>query len=99
MRREGRHDCYRHTIAPGSRRFPARRPARREGFDCFFALAYAVSWSWAIPLAAGHLVVRPGQGWPTQYLALFGPAIAAVVVTAWTLGRPGVRDLLARMAR
>jgi membrane protease YdiL (CAAX protease family) len=67
--------------------------------DCFFALAYAVSWSWAIPLAAGHLVVRQGQGWPTHYLALFGPAIAAVVVTAWTLGRPGVRDLLARMAR
>jgi membrane protease YdiL (CAAX protease family) len=64
-----------------------------------FVLAYTVSWSWAVPLAAVHLVVRRGQGWPTHYLALFGPAIAAVVVTAWTLGRPGVRDLLARMTR
>ena len=27
------------------------------------------------------------------------PAIAAIAVTAWTLGRPGLRDLLARIAR
>jgi uncharacterized protein len=65
----------------------------------FFALAYALSWSWAIPLAAAHLVVHRGEGWPTHYPALLGPAIAAVVVTAWTMGRPGVRDLLARMVR
>jgi membrane protease YdiL (CAAX protease family) len=65
----------------------------------FFALAYALSWSWAIPLAAAHLVVRRGEGWPTHYPLLLGPAIAAVVVTAWTMGRPGVGDLLARMAR
>jgi membrane protease YdiL (CAAX protease family) len=65
----------------------------------FFALAYALSWSWAIPLAVAHLVVRRGEGWPTHYPLLLGPAIAAVVVTAWTMGRPGVRDLLARMAR
>jgi CAAX protease family protein len=65
----------------------------------FFALAYALSWSWAIPLAAAHLVVRRGEGWPTHFPSLLGPAIAAVVITAWTMGRPGVRDLLARMAR
>jgi membrane protease YdiL (CAAX protease family) len=45
------------------------------------------------------MVVRRGEGWPTHLPALLGPAIAAVVVTAWTAGRPGVRDLLARMAR
>ena len=39
------------------------------------------------------------MGWPTHLPALLGPAVAAVVVTAWTMGRPGVRDLLARMAR
>lgn len=65
----------------------------------FFALAYALSWSWAFPLAAAHLVVLRGEGWPTHYPALLGPAIAAVVVTAWTIGRPGIRDLLARVAR
>ena len=65
----------------------------------FFALAYALSWSWLIPLAAAHLVVRRGVGWPTHLPALLGPTIAAVVVTAWTMGRPGVRDLGARVAR
>jgi membrane protease YdiL (CAAX protease family) len=65
----------------------------------FFVLAYALSWSWVIPLAASHLIVRRGEGWPTHFPALLGPAIAAVVVTAWTMGRPGVRDLLARAGR
>lgn len=65
----------------------------------FFALAYALSWSWVIPLAAAQQVVRRGVGWPTHLPALLGPAVAAVVVTAWTMGRPGVRDLGARMAR
>jgi membrane protease YdiL (CAAX protease family) len=51
------------------------------------------------PLAAAHLVVHRGEGWPTHCPALLGPAIAAVVVTAWTMGRPGVRGLLARMVR
>ena len=44
-------------------------------------------------------MVRRGEVWPTHYPLLLAPAIAAVVVTAWTTGRPGVRDLLARMAR
>jgi CAAX protease family protein len=65
----------------------------------FFVLAYALSWSWVIPLAAAHEVVRRGVGWPTHLPALLGPAIAALVVTAWTMGRPGVRDLGARIAR
>ena len=65
----------------------------------FFVLAYVLSWSWAIPLAAAHLVVRRGEGWPTHYPLVLAPAIAAVVVTAWTMGRPGVRDLLARIGR
>ena len=65
----------------------------------FVALAYALSWSWLIPLAAAHLVVRRGVGWPTHLPALLAPAVAAVVVTAWTMGRPGVRDLAARVAR
>jgi CAAX protease family protein len=78
------------------------RPGTRlnvKALAVYFVLAYALSWAWAIPLAAVHLVVRQGQGWPTHYPALLGPAIAAVIVTAWTMGRPGVRDLLARTGR
>ncbi len=62
-------------------------------------LAYALSWLWAIPLAVDHLVIRRGEGWPTHYPMLLAPAIAAVVVTAWTMARPGLRDLLARLVR
>ena len=65
----------------------------------FFVLAYALSWSWVIPMAVAHEVVRRGVSWPTHLPALLGPAIAALAVTAWTMGRPGVRDLLARMIR
>jgi membrane protease YdiL (CAAX protease family) len=88
-------------IAVGKRPRETRGGSRLDvrALIVFFALAYALSWSWAVPLAVAHLVVRRGGGWPTHYPALLGPAIAAVVVTAWTMGRPGVRDLLARMAR
>ena len=87
--------------AIGERRRAARDSSRLDtrALVVFFALAYALSWSWAIPLAAAHLVVRRGVGWPTHLPALLGPAIAALVVTAWTMGRPGVRDLGARLVR
>jgi uncharacterized protein len=77
--------------AIGERTRRARRGARLDvkALVVFFALAYALSWSWVIPLAAAHEVVRRGVGWPTHLPALLGPAVAAVVVTAWTVGRPG----------
>jgi uncharacterized protein len=89
------------VTAIGERTRQARRGARLDvkALVVFFALAYALSWSWVIPLAAAHLVVRRGVGWPTHLPALLGPAVAALVVTAWTMGRPGVRDLGARLAR
>jgi uncharacterized protein len=81
-----------------------RPPREAPRFDlralvAFFALAYALSWSWALSLAAAHQVVRRGVAWPTHYPSLLGPAIAAVAVTAWTMGRPGLRDLGARLVR
>jgi CAAX protease family protein len=87
--------------AIGERSRAARGGSRLDvkALVVFFVLAYVLSWSWVIPLAAAHLVVRRSVGWPTHLPALLGPAIAAVVVTAWTMGRPGVRDLLARLAR
>jgi membrane protease YdiL (CAAX protease family) len=78
---------------------PPGRQVRTGRLIAFFALAYILSWSWVVPLAAAHQVVQRGSGWPTHYPALFGPAIAAIAVTAWTAGRPGVRDLLLRMGR
>lgn len=65
----------------------------------FFVLAYAISWAWVIPWAASGHTVFQGQGWPTHFPSLVGPLLAAFAVTAWTTGRAGVGDLVARMGR
>lgn len=56
----------------------------------FFALAYALTWP-VVPLVA----VSPLLGLPS----LFGPALAAVCVTALADGKPGVKELLGRVVR
>lgn len=65
----------------------------------FLVLAFTLSWAWAWPLALSGAVVARGDGWPTHFPALFGPAVAAFLATAWFSGRTGVKDLLARMGR
>lgn len=51
------------------------------------------------PFVVADSVVHRGSGWPTHMPALLGPMIAAVIVTAWTKGAAGVRDLGRRMIR
>jgi CAAX protease family protein len=63
---------------------------RRHPLISFFVLAYALTWP-LIPLVS----VSPLFGLP----ALFGPALAAIIVAAVVDGRPGLRDLLGRMVR
>jgi hypothetical protein len=60
--------------AIGERSREARRGSRLDvkALVGFFTLAYALSWSWAIPIAAADLVVRRGVGWPTHFPALLG---------------------------
>lgn len=55
----------------------------------FFMLAYVLSRSWVIPLAAAHEVVRRGAGWPTHVPALLGPAVAAGTPDRLDDGPPG----------
>ena len=69
------------------------------GMVWFVALAYALSWSWWIPLAVSSTTVGQGQGWPTHLIGLMGPMFAAVIVTGFTEGRTGLADLGARLAR
>jgi membrane protease YdiL (CAAX protease family) len=91
----------RETAQRATRRLPRLAGERFDpkALVAFFALAYALSWAWVIPLAVTHQVVDRGDGWPTHYPSLLGPLLAAFAVTAWTMGPPGVRDLLARMGR
>ena len=63
---------------------------RRHPLASFFVLAYALTWP-LIPLVS----VSPLWGFP----ALFGPALAALVVAALADGRAGVKDLLGRVVR
>ncbi len=56
----------------------------------FFVLAYALTWP-VIPLVSVSLL----WGFP----ALFGPALAAVIVAAITDGKPGLKSLLGRTVR
>jgi membrane protease YdiL (CAAX protease family) len=63
---------------------------KRHPLVAFFVLAYALTWP-LIPLVS----VSPLWGFP----ALFGPALAAIIVVAVADGRDGLRDLLGRMAR
>ena len=63
---------------------------RRHPLVSFFVLAYALTWP-LIPLVS----VSPLWGFP----ALFGPALAALVVVAVADGRAGLKDLLSRVVR
>lgn len=63
---------------------------RRHPLVVFFVLAYVLTWP-LIPLVS----VSPLWGFP----ALFGPALAAIIVAVVTDGAPGLRDLLGRLVR
>jgi uncharacterized protein len=54
---------------------------------------------WWLPLALAGQTVTRGDGWPTHFPGLLGPALAAVLVTAATGGSAGVGELLGRMGR
>ena len=77
----------------------ARSQPGRAGIVWFVALAYALSWSWWLPLVVSGTVVEPGEGWPTHLPGLMGPAFAAIVVTAFTGRRAGLADLGSRVVR
>lgn len=65
----------------------------------FFGLAYLFSWSAYIPLALQARGVLSGIPPWVHLLGAFGPALSALVVTALTTGRAGLRELLGRLGR
>jgi uncharacterized protein len=64
---------------------------KRNPLVSYFVLAYALAWI-LIPL-----VTRISLGF--AFLALFGPAVAALIVTGITEGRTGVKHLLAKIVQ
>ncbi len=66
----------------------------------FFILAYVFSWSIGVPLALAHQSFIPQilPKW-THYLVAFGPLLSALLVTGFTRGAPGLKNLARRMVR
>ena len=62
----------------------------RHRLTTFFVLAYALTW-WVYPLIRYDPLIG--------FLGLLGPALAALIVTALSDGRRGVRALLRRVVR
>jgi membrane protease YdiL (CAAX protease family) len=94
------------TICPSQLRSAARRrsaaPVVRwivaHPLLAYVALAYTLSWAYWLPLVLTGHIVRLGSP-VTQFPALIGPLLAAFAVTAVTDGRPGLRELSARVTR
>ena len=74
------------------------RWVRAHPLLAFVALSYALSWGYWLPLVLTGQIVRWGSP-VSQFPALLGPMLAAFAVTAVIDGKPGVRDLAARMVR
>jgi uncharacterized protein len=74
--------------------------ANRAPLIAYFIIAFALSWT------VYFLLIAVQHGWTNMqipywihYLASFGPAIAALTVTAFTAGRDGLRDLWRRIIK
>ncbi len=77
---------------------PSRTTTTPRAFPlvAYFVLAYALSWLILVPAGLGLL---PDSAAVLAWLAPFGPAAAAFVVTALTGGRPAVGQLLRRLVQ
>src|SRR6516162_7016277 len=77
--------------------------ARREPVITFFVLAFAVSWTGALAVAAPYLIRHQPIGTMTGIamfpVMLFGPCLAGIALTRVTDGKQGVRNLFRQMAR
>ncbi len=71
---------------------------RRYPIPAFFVIAYAFSWAIGGLLIARHHGLINVPQW-LHYLSAFGPAMAALIVTGLSGGRPALRDLWSRVVR
>ena len=84
------------TAATPSRTTATTRATGVFPLVAFFVLAYALTWLILVPAGLGLL---PDSVGILAWLAPFGPAVAAFVVTALTGGGPAVGQLLRRMVQ
>ncbi|HET7010152.1 MAG TPA: type II CAAX endopeptidase family protein [Anaerolineales bacterium] len=74
--------------------------AHRKAVFAYFGLTFLISW------AIEFLLIASERGWggigvspAVHYFAAYGPMLAALLVTGWLLGGPGLRELLGRVLK
>ncbi len=73
---------------------------RDRSLVVYFVLAYTISWAFMVPVAlSAQGVIAAEVPYALYYLASFGPALSALIVTGWVGGRPGLRSLLSRLVK
>jgi len=72
---------------------------RRHTVISYFVIAYAFSWAIWIPMALAGTRIHQGSAWPSHIPGMFGPLVAAFVMSAVVGRGAAVKDLLSRMAR
>ncbi len=90
-----------HTLTASSTTTAQPRAARRYGLILFFVAAYAWTWLFQLlsMLIARHTISLPLPRELVETIGFLGPALAALVVTAYEAGGAGVRALLAQLLR
>lgn len=74
---------------------------KKHDLVLYFVLAFAISWSIAIPLAirAQSQSARPTTPFARHYLISYGPMLSAILVTVFTRGWDGLRQLWAAVVQ
>jgi membrane protease YdiL (CAAX protease family) len=72
---------------------------REYPLPVYFSLVFVLSWSAWVPLALDHYSLLPSRLNPGvvlvgRLLGTFGPAVAAILVSGWSGGKPAVKALL-----
>jgi len=73
---------------------------KRHSLILYFIIAFAFSWTIYLSLVAvKHGWTDAPIPYSLHYLASFGPTLAALIVTALTAGKEGLRELWSRMIK
>ncbi len=72
----------------------------RNSLVMYFALAYAISWAFMLPVAASAQgLLKQPVPFALYYLGSFGPLTSALSLTGLIEGRRGIRELLGRLLK
>jgi membrane protease YdiL (CAAX protease family) len=75
-------------------------PAARQSLVRYFILAFALSWIVEFALIASQeRWIDPPLPFSLHYLASYGPALAAILVTGLTAGKRGLSELFGRVLK